>query len=84
MDVARAGRAAGVDPSLCLPSRSTASLADALLNLSDVTLDAVERLAPLAQQSGVRLVVEALPEVNLLGDRAAGGAGARRRGACAE
>lgn len=41
------------------------------VDLSDVTLEAVERLAPLARQRGVALVVEALPEVRLLGDRAA-------------
>jgi signal transduction histidine kinase len=41
------------------------------VDLSDVTLEAVERLAPLARQRGVALVVEALPEVRLMGDRAA-------------
>jgi len=41
------------------------------LDLSDVALEAVERLAPLARARGVTLVVEALPEVRLLGDRAA-------------
>jgi signal transduction histidine kinase len=41
------------------------------VDLSDVALEAVERLAPLAQQRGVRLVVDTLPEINLLADRAA-------------
>ena len=41
------------------------------LDLSDVALEAVERLAPLARARGITLAVEALPEVRLLGDRAA-------------
>ncbi len=39
------------------------------VDLSDVALEAVERLAPLAQQCGVRLLVGDLPEVSVIGDR---------------
>jgi signal transduction histidine kinase len=43
----------------------------ARLDLSDVALEAVERLSPLARRRGVLLAVAALPEVNVLGDRGA-------------
>jgi len=39
------------------------------LDLSDVTLDAVERLAPLAQQKKVEVEIGDLPEMRLAGDR---------------
>ena len=39
------------------------------LDLSDVTLEVVERLAPLAQSQGVQLVVGELPELPVLGDQ---------------
>jgi heavy metal sensor kinase len=39
------------------------------LDLSDIALEAVERLAPLAERKNVRLETGDLPEVNLLGDR---------------
>ncbi|HZC07887.1 MAG TPA: ATP-binding protein, partial [Ktedonobacterales bacterium] len=39
------------------------------LDLSDVAVEAVERLSPLAQRRGVMLAVGAMPEVTLLGDR---------------
>jgi signal transduction histidine kinase len=48
---------------------ASAPLRLAALDLSDVALEAVERLTPLAQREGVRLVVGALPEITLLGDR---------------
>lgn len=40
-----------------------------VVDLSDVALEAVERLAPLASQRGVALTVGGLPEVELLADR---------------
>ena len=39
------------------------------LDLSDLALEAVERLIPLAERKNVRLETGALPEVNILGDR---------------
>jgi heavy metal sensor kinase len=39
------------------------------LDLSDIALDAVERLAQLAERKNVRLETSNLPEVNILGDR---------------
>ena len=39
------------------------------LDLSDISLDAVERLAPLAERKKVSLETGDLPEVNILGDR---------------
>jgi heavy metal sensor kinase len=39
------------------------------LDLSDIALDAVERLVPLAERKNVRLETGNLPEVNILGDR---------------
>jgi heavy metal sensor kinase len=39
------------------------------VDLSDVAVDTMERLAPLAERSGVRLEVGDLPEVRILGDR---------------
>jgi len=39
------------------------------LDLSDVTLEVIERLAPLAQSQGARLAVGALPELPVWGDR---------------
>lgn len=39
------------------------------LDLSDIALEAVERLAPLAERKNVRLETGELPEANLLGDR---------------
>jgi signal transduction histidine kinase len=39
------------------------------LDLSDISLEAVERLAPLAKQKGVQLVTGDLPEVLVTGDR---------------
>jgi signal transduction histidine kinase len=41
------------------------------LDLSDVALDALERLAPLARERHVELVVGALPELRVVADRAA-------------
>ncbi len=41
------------------------------LDLSDVTLEVVERLEPLASKLGVLLEIGALPEVRILGDRQA-------------
>ena len=41
------------------------------LDLSDVALDAVERLSGLAERSQVRIETGDLPEVNILGDRQA-------------
>jgi heavy metal sensor kinase len=41
------------------------------IDLSDVALDAVERLEPLARERGVRLLLAEAPEVILMGDRAA-------------
>jgi two-component system OmpR family sensor kinase len=40
-----------------------------LLDLSDIALDAVERLAPLAERKNVSLETGSLPEVNIHGDR---------------
>ncbi len=42
----------------------------ASLDLSDVALEAVERLAPLAQRRDIRLVIGDLPDVRVTGDRA--------------
>ena len=39
------------------------------LDLSDVALDVIERLAPIAQQRGVTLLPGTLPEVRVAGDR---------------
>ncbi len=39
------------------------------LDLSDIALEAVERLIPLAERKNVRLETGDLPEVNILGDR---------------
>ncbi len=39
------------------------------IDLSDVVLEVVERLAPVAQQAGVRLGTSDLPELPVLGDR---------------
>jgi signal transduction histidine kinase len=39
------------------------------LDLSDIALEAVERLAPLAERKNVRLETGDLPEVNIIGDR---------------
>jgi heavy metal sensor kinase len=39
------------------------------LDLSDIALEAVERLVPLAERKNVRLETGDLPEVNILGDR---------------
>ena len=39
------------------------------LDLSDIALEAVERLIPLAERTNVRLETGDLPEVNILGDR---------------
>ena len=39
------------------------------LDLSDVTLDSVERLIPLAQRDGIELITGELPEVEIEGDR---------------
>jgi heavy metal sensor kinase len=39
------------------------------LDLSEIALDALERLAPLAERKNVRLEAGELPEVNILGDR---------------
>ncbi len=39
------------------------------LDLSDLTLEAVERLIPLAERKNVRLETGDLPEVNIVGDR---------------
>jgi signal transduction histidine kinase len=39
------------------------------LDLSDIALEAVERLTPLAERKNVRLETGDLPEVNILGDR---------------
>jgi heavy metal sensor kinase len=39
------------------------------LDLSDLALEAVERLAPLAERNGVTLATGDLPETNILGDR---------------
>jgi two-component system, OmpR family, sensor kinase len=39
------------------------------LDLSDVTLDVVERLAPLAHQQGIQLSTGDLPEISMIGDR---------------
>lgn len=39
------------------------------LDLSDITLEVVERLAPLAAKEGVKLSVGDLPELPILGDR---------------
>jgi signal transduction histidine kinase len=44
-------------------------LKPALLDLSDVALDVIERLAPLAKQRHVELVAGELPEVPVHGDR---------------
>ncbi len=41
------------------------------VDLAEIVLDVVERLAPLAQQSAMRLYIEPLPELGLWGDRAA-------------
>ena len=41
------------------------------LDLSDVALDALERLAPLARERGVELTAGPLPEARVMGDRAA-------------
>lgn len=41
------------------------------LDLSDVALEALERLAPLARERGVELAAGALPELRVLGDRLA-------------
>jgi heavy metal sensor kinase len=43
----------------------------AKLDMSDVTLEAVERLEPLARQCGVRLTLAESPEVMFMGDRTA-------------
>jgi signal transduction histidine kinase len=43
----------------------------AKLDLSDVALEAVERLEPLARQCGVRLTLAEAPETVVIGDRAA-------------
>ncbi len=40
------------------------------LDLSDVTLDVVERLMPIARRDGVELITGDLPEIMLQGDRA--------------
>ncbi len=40
------------------------------LDLSDLTLEVVERLAPAARMNALRLTVEELPEVTVVGDRA--------------
>lgn len=40
-----------------------------MLDLSDLALGVVERLAPLARERGLRLVVGALPELPITGDR---------------
>ncbi|HET6318669.1 MAG TPA: HAMP domain-containing sensor histidine kinase, partial [Chloroflexota bacterium] len=40
------------------------------LDLSDLTLEVVERLAPLARRRGLRVVVDELPELPVVGDRA--------------
>lgn len=40
-----------------------------LLDLSDITLEAVERLLPLAQRKQLELVIGALPELPIVGDR---------------
>jgi heavy metal sensor kinase len=39
------------------------------LDLSDIALEAVERLSPLAERKNVRIETGDLPEVNILGDR---------------
>jgi len=39
------------------------------LDLSDIALDAVERLSSLAERKGVRLEIGELDEINILGDR---------------
>jgi len=39
------------------------------LDLSDLALEAVERLAPLAERKNIRLETGNLPEVSILGDR---------------
>ena len=41
------------------------------LDLSDVALEALERLAPLARERGIELVAGALPELPITGDRLA-------------
>lgn len=41
------------------------------LDLSDVALEALERLAPLARERGVELVAGPLPELRVMGDRLA-------------
>ncbi|HVP21339.1 MAG TPA: HAMP domain-containing sensor histidine kinase [Anaerolineaceae bacterium] len=46
-----------------------ATLKPETMDLSDVALEVVERLATLAQRSGVELVAGDLPEVPLMGDR---------------
>ena len=40
-----------------------------VIDLSDVVVDTVERLAPLAQQTGITIRVHPLPELTILGDR---------------
>ncbi len=45
------------------------SLRTEKLDLSDVALDVVERLAPLAHQQGVQLYTGELPELSIAGDR---------------
>ncbi len=40
-----------------------------VIDLSDVVVDTVERLAPLAQQTGITIRLHPLPELTILGDR---------------
>jgi signal transduction histidine kinase len=55
--------------SLARADSGQASIARDTLDLGEVIFDAVERLAPLAQQNGTAITIAPLPEMGLQGDR---------------
>jgi signal transduction histidine kinase len=65
------GRLVGQLLTLARADAGQLGLRDEPLDLSDVTLEVMERLAPLARERGVVLSTGALPELRVRGDRAA-------------
>jgi signal transduction histidine kinase len=65
------GRLVGQLLTLARADAGQLGLRDDPLDLSDVTLEVVERLAPLAQERGVVLSTGELPELRVRGDRTA-------------